>query len=246
MEARAVANAIFESQVAMCDLVSHGATRRFGGATAMVSGIDHPNFNAVSPMGPTNADEISDALAYLKGLGPPYSAMLIRGEDDYLGPTLRAAGMSAVYEIPAMVCLDFRPVSWPDGLIRVDGPDAVDAHRQLIVDSFKLPPDLVAALVGTDLVSHPMASVVAGYVGGHPVTTALSIRIDDIIAVFNVATDQNHRGKGYGAAATAAVMEPSFTAGATAAVLQSSPSGLSVYQSLGFATVGMQDRWGFI
>jgi ribosomal protein S18 acetylase RimI-like enzyme len=245
MEARAVANAIFEAQVAMCDLVSPGGSKRFGGTTAMVSGIDHPNFNTASPSGPSNAEEMTDALAYLERLGAPYSAMLLRGEDDDHTPTLEAAGMVELYEIPAMVCLDFRTAPWPKGLIRAEGIDAVDAHRQLIVESFKLAPDLVAALVGTALASDPMTSLVVGYVEGHPVTTALSIRIGDVIAVFNVATDPNHRGKGYGAAATSAVLEPGFADGIDAAVLQSSPSGLSVYESLGFVTVGMQDRWGF-
>jgi predicted GNAT family acetyltransferase len=51
------------------------------------------------------------------------------------------------------------------------------------------------------------------------------------------ATPGEHRGRGYGAALTAAAAQGGFASGADLAWLQSSAMGLSVYRRLGFREV---------
>jgi predicted GNAT family acetyltransferase len=52
-----------------------------------------------------------------------------------------------------------------------------------------------------------------------------------------VATPEEHRGKGYGAAITTEAVRAGFDAGADLAGLQSSPMGESVYRRIGFRKV---------
>ena len=58
-----------------------------------------------------------------------------------------------------------------------------------------------------------------------------------------MATPESRRGRGHGALATAQAVADGFAAGATAAFLQSSPMGYSVYDKLGFTTVERWQQW---
>jgi ribosomal protein S18 acetylase RimI-like enzyme len=77
-----------------------------------------------------------------------------------------------------------------------------------------------------------------GRVGGEPVSTSVGYTVADTVGIFNVATPEEHRGRGYGAALTAAAARGGFAQGAELAWLQSSAMGLSVYRRLGFRDVG--------
>ena len=72
---------------------------------------------------------------------------------------------------------------------------------------------------------------------GRDVSTAVGFIIDGTTGIFSVATPEEHRGRGYGAAITAQAVRDGFHAGADLAGLQSSPMGESVYRRLGFREV---------
>jgi N-acetylglutamate synthase len=57
------------------------------------------------------------------------------------------------------------------------------------------------------------------------------------VGVFNVATAEAFRRRGFGAAATRAVLREGLERGASVAILQSSPAGHGVYEALGFREV---------
>ena len=60
------------------------------------------------------------------------------------------------------------------------------------------------------------------------------VRSDETAGVYNVVTLPAHRGKGYGASVTWAVVAEGARRGCTHAVLQASESGYPVYRRMGF------------
>jgi GNAT superfamily N-acetyltransferase len=79
-----------------------------------------------------------------------------------------------------------------------------------------------------------------GEIAAEPVVTGMSVTVDSAVGIFNVATVEHHRRRGYGAALTARAVNDAVRDGAAWAWLQSSDDGYGVYEHLGFSTV---ERW---
>lgn len=75
------------------------------------------------------------------------------------------------------------------------------------------------------------------------VSTALGAIHREVVGIFNVATPAEHRGKGYGALATAAAVRQGSDQGCDLAYLQSSPMGYRVYERLGFTEAESWTQW---
>jgi len=77
-----------------------------------------------------------------------------------------------------------------------------------------------------------------------PVACSVGFIDNRSLTVFNVATVEEHRGKGYGAAMTMKAVIDGRDQGCDVAFLQSSEMGFSVYERLGFETIFKYDLWG--
>jgi predicted GNAT family acetyltransferase len=75
---------------------------------------------------------------------------------------------------------------------------------------------------------------------GVPVATSFGVVRNGHVAVFNVSTVPEYRRRGYARAATQAVLNAAFTAGAHTALLHCTPAGRHVYESMGFA---VREEW---
>ena len=74
-----------------------------------------------------------------------------------------------------------------------------------------------------------------GYAEGRPICAAATCTGPEGIGLYSVATSFAYRGRGYGEAITrAAIDRASLQFGTTRAILQSTTSGLALYQRLGF------------
>jgi N-acetylglutamate synthase len=80
--------------------------------------------------------------------------------------------------------------------------------------------------------------VLTGLIDGHPVSTATLVLSDAVAGVYNVATADPNRGRGYGAALTWAVVSEAARRGGQIASLQASALGGPVYESMGFRHLG--------
>ena len=74
---------------------------------------------------------------------------------------------------------------------------------------------------------------------GRLVSVAMTLVLGDDLAIHYVATESDHRGQGLATRMLATVIEDAQNAGMRSATLQASPDGLSVYQRMGFQTVGL-------
>ena len=118
----------------------------------------------------------------------------------------------------------------------------VRRHALVAAEAFGAPAEIFDAL-GAAVAADPGTSVLVGSVGEDDVTTGLAMTIHDRTGVFNVATLPRYRRRGFGAAITASLVADGAARGGRRAWLQSSASGVGVYQGLGFRTVAMWQCW---
>lgn len=102
-----------------------------------------------------------------------------------------------------------------------------DSVRPVFEHALALPPNPPSQL-GTFVVS----------LAGKPSATALGVVVDDVVAIYNVATVPEARERGLGSFATRLTMQHGLEAGARTAILEASEMGHSVYRRLGFREVG--------
>jgi hypothetical protein len=234
--------AVVEAMGVFAAHTTDGFIERVGGATGTVTGLGHPAFNHVTVTGEASADDLRLVALAVDAAGFPWCAMLRDGEDD--DSWAEALGLQPADEtVPLMVATHPRPAPWPDELDQARGAWTAGMHRALLYDAFDLPETMVDPLVTEELAADPAVDIVVGLSDGVPVTTAMAVRVGDAIGIFDVATTRDERGRGYGAAATWAVMEPAFAAGVRLASLQTSPLGRSVYERLGYEIVADHRRW---
>ena len=155
--------------------------------------------------------------------------------------TRRAAaelGLTHSELVPGMVLQPGELVE-PSGLaVEVDliATTEVDATNEILATCFDAPKELFDRFCGV-CTAVDEASWYVARVADEVVATALGVTIDRVTGVFNVATAPEHRGRGYGAALTARVVQDGLHGGAKLAFLQSSDIGHSVYRRLGFRDV---------
>lgn len=139
-------------------------------------------------------------------------------------------------------------VEGPPGLevVRVTGLRELDRFTGPFASAFEMSPGTANALrdafarLGFD---HPYRHVL-GCLRGRPVATASWFDAAGTAGLFNVGVPSNRRHRGLGAAITAAALADVAACGHAEAVLASTPSGLGVYERLGFRDLGA--RWELV
>jgi GNAT superfamily N-acetyltransferase len=214
-----------------------------GPITATASGLPIAFFNGAFAVGPAaDPDEaIRDVLDFFAARQVPYLLWVRAGSDEPLVAAARAAGLTDAGGPPLMALAAIPPAPpVPEGLeisLAVDAAD-LEAHREVLTAGFGMPPVVAQTFIGRDLLSQPDLAVAVGRVDGVPVSTALLARTGDTAGVYNVATSPGHQRKGYGEAATWAVVAEGARRGCTHAVLQASEAGYPVYLRMGFDDIG--------
>ncbi|RMF23739.1 MAG: GNAT family N-acetyltransferase [Deltaproteobacteria bacterium] len=166
-------------------------------------------------------------------------------DDSDLGRAAAEAEMREWGELPAMVTeaplerpatTDDCRLSWVDA-----AQTAEDFHRVAAEawQTYDIPPDATDYVFGSGrLLLLPHVQAVVAYTGDSPAAAAFVLMSHEIAGVYWVSTIPAARGRGLAAACTQAVTNRAFELGARAVCLQASPMGRSVYERLGFSTIG--------
>ncbi|MEJ8281638.1 GNAT family N-acetyltransferase [Pseudonocardia spirodelae] len=213
-----------------------GRSLRVPGAVLADLGSPFGYDNAVVLTAPADDDRIGTVLRTAAGFFPPQRWWVLLS----LFPLPHAPGLTPVGHPPLM----FRPPGpyppVPPGLTVRVVPDApAEDFERVLVAGFGL------ADVGRPAVADPrltggLVHLVVGYVDGRPVATAGAAVHHGIVELDWVATLPGHRGRGYGAAVTAAACA---VAPELPAVLISSDDGRPVYHRLGFWDLFRATMW---
>ncbi len=184
----------------------------------------------------------------VKGMRLPHCLQIRPGCGPELASLAGSRGMTLESPIPLMrrdsSGPDLAPIAGHASLvIRELAAGDSQLHVAIASAGFEAPPALFEAVVTPAVLALPGFHCYVGSVDRQPVTTAVGIVEEDHVGIYNVATLQAHRGRGYGAAITARAVLDGYAATASFALLQSSDAGFRVYQQLGFRTLENWAVW---
>jgi ribosomal protein S18 acetylase RimI-like enzyme len=214
--------------------------RRDGYDFLFIPQIPIAPFNGVWPLADDAAPALEDALAEVEATGVPISVQLRPDQAPACAAEARRLGLTKELALPAMVVreADLRAPT-VDGLSisTVDG----DSERKLAIETaatgFGAPVAIFEPIYRDRVLALDGFRVYVARSGDDVVSTSIGYTMGDAAAIFNVATPAAHRGRGYGAAVTAAAALGGFADGAELVWLQASEMGFSVYRGLGFEQV---------
>jgi hypothetical protein len=177
----------------------------------------------------------------------PWNLQLRPGYSAELAAALSERGLVETEAIPFMVLPDVERLreAVPAGadLRTLESFTDLASALELLERGFGMPPALTRHLFPIRMFSLPGVATSILRADDVDVSTALGALDGDICGVFNVATPEEHRRRGFGAIATVHAVLHAARNGATSAYLQSSPMGFSVYERLGFDTVEHWQQW---
>jgi GNAT superfamily N-acetyltransferase len=172
-------------------------------------------------------------------LGTPFAVMTRAGRTPAVEEAARELGLTNEIRIPGMTVTPAGLQSPPSDVqvIRVETADGLAQALAVGASGFGVPDELVASLYALEVAELEGLRYYLARADGRDVSTAVGFTIDSTVGIFSVATPEDHRGRGYGAAITAHAVRDGFATGADLAGLQSSPMGEPVYRRLGFREV---------
>lgn len=228
-----------------------GIVQRFDGVVLFATGLPVHLFNqVVIEHGDATPDAIAEAVTAMRERSETFVVNLRRGTDDRFVPVMAELGLALPADAAPMPGMAVHPISRrpdqgpADLVIRlVEDQAGMEDHFRTAAAGFGMPEELLRAFVPADQWRQDGRAVYVGFVDGQPVTTGLGVRTGRTIGVYNIATTEGARRRGYGAAMTERVAADGAAAGADVAILQSSEMGRRIYERLGYRTVVEYDGW---
>jgi GNAT superfamily N-acetyltransferase len=240
-QSRAAADANFAASFRK--LVQYGPdadSRDVGGVLAFISGLPIGLFNGCLIIGKTDPRALGDAIRWVDGAALPFRVWMRDGTRPELAAVPARYGLAlhprrypgmALHPLPT-------PPRPPAGVAvrRVRDRKALDEHRAILTAAGATP-SVAEGLLPDALLTDPDVGLLTAYLDARPVGTALAIRSETTVGIYNVGTAPSARRRGVGTAATWAAIAEGRRWGCDLAVLQSSEMAESIYGSMGFRTV---------
>ncbi len=214
-----------------------------GPLTCVATGIPAAFFNGAYLSAPTSEPErlVTAAIDFFAERDLPW-LLWVR---DGVGPALLAAGRSAgLRDAGGPPAMGLAPIGEapppPDGL-RVEIATTAEQlrdHASMLRDGFVLPQEIIDRIVRPALLEVAGLAVFVGRVDDEPVSCSLLAISGTTAGIYNVATPEPFRGRGYGEALTWAAVVEGAQRGCSHAVLQASEAGYPIYRRMGFVDLG--------
>jgi predicted GNAT family acetyltransferase len=212
----------------------------------LVTGEPHPLGNLAVVTDPSDLATMRAAIGPLLTCGLPTAVLYPQGVSDAVARSLLASGYADAGTMPAMA-VDIEHLAataLPPGYewARVGEGDDGRAWADTLAVGYGLPLGLARMMsperLGADMASDAPLQFFAIHRNGKAVATSMLYLADGLAGIYCVATQEEERGKGFGAHVTAEPLRAALRIGYRVGVLQSSPAGHSVYLGLGFADIG--------
>jgi len=193
---------------------------------------------ARTSFGPDAEDRIRETVAWFRDRGTPFRWWLTPSvQPPDLIRKLAANGLRHFYFATGMAAdiSDGGPIRDVSGLeiIRVADQSTLSTWIDVFAEGFSMPDK--AKTVWRDVYSRlDTWRHFLGILDGKPIATTSLCLGGAIGGIFHVVTLPEARGRGVGAAITAAALRDAASAGCRVAALQSSEMAVSVYRSIGF------------
>jgi GNAT superfamily N-acetyltransferase len=244
MSDAAAVEAFYRTWQLMGDVLDGAWLRRTAYGVVGATGLPLPTMNGLwSGEAELSVDEAARSLDDVVDAGLPYCLQCPTSVHPSVAAMAHERGMQQIDDVPLMRATG--PVdARADGLtVRQISTAQADLHVAIAAAAFGGPAEVFLPFVSPRVLAEPAVRVYVGEAAGTPVTTGVGVTVGDAVGVFTVGTLPAHQRKGYGAAVTARIVADGLAGGAGWAWLQSSPSGLPVYERLGFRTVDTWQCW---
>jgi len=219
--------------------------------TLIFCGLNYAAFNAALLTRPV---EDSAELAHLiRTSSAQFEAKRLRWTywlcEDFLNPALgRQAphifsrhGLRQLTKAPGMYAEQLRSPEHqlPSVEVRlVDDKTTRATFAEIMSVAFEIPHSVSSAVYGSERGWSGGFKGYIGYVNGRAVTTAAAMITGDVIGLYSVATLPQHRRLGFAEAIVREVIEEARAKeGVRRTILQSTASGLSLYEKMGYQTL---------
>ncbi len=211
--------------------------------TLATSGLPLAFFNGAYVTGPIAdpAQTLSEATDFFASRGVPWLLWARPGVATDLVDLAEAAGMKRGSGPPQMILAPINespapPAELSIGIVTDAG--GLEQHAEMLRLGFGMPREVTDRLIGPGILRAPGVVVFVGTVDRAPVSCSL-LSISGLTAgIYNVATPEAFRGRGYGEALTWAASAEGARRGCTHAALQASPAGYPIYSRMGFTDLG--------
>ena len=150
-------------------------------------------------------------------------------------------GLNHAFTLPFMIktlgAPDLEVPERPGMDVRVVAMDEGQTYQDALAAGYEAPPAVFAKFSTPSVLSATGMTAFVVCESGVPVSTSFGVLRDGHVGVFNISTRPSHRLRGYGRAATQAVLRHAHQQGAHTAFLHCTPAGRKVYESLAFEVV---------
>jgi GNAT superfamily N-acetyltransferase len=218
-------------------LTARSAVVRDGGWQLIDAGMDLPQFNLALATGAGGGvPQPGVPMDWFAERGVRFSFMLRAPGDERLMRQAQLAGYEVAEREPSMLCSALPPLEpLPAGLTvrTVKTPEDIERYGRVDGEAWH---ELTLGIART-VADFPDFTMLLGEADGEPVATSMAVVTGGIVGIYNVQTRPALQGRGIGRAMTLAAIDIGRAARCTAASLQSTAAGVSVYQKLGFEPV---------
>jgi hypothetical protein len=158
-----------------------------------------------------------------------------------LSRTCEDFGLRLSAEMPGLAADAIYPLTRkvpPLDVRLVRSAESLEDFRLLGSSCFHVPPVWFSEVFDAEVPKHQKFICWVGYASGVPVATAATISSHGVIGVYNVATGQEYRQRGYAEAITRYAIDAALReTEAESVVLQSTAQGLNLYARMGFQVI---------
>lgn len=250
-EVRAVADNLLEALRFFGRARSDAEILDIAGASLIFCGLNYAAFNAAVQAEPVNDDKAA-LIRLIQASAAQFDSRNLRWTywlcDDFMSKPLRREapsifgryGLRPLTEAPGMYAATLARPQRPLPPIEVR-PVADDRTRAAFADimsaTFEIPRSVSASVYGAERAWLGDFRGYVGYSNGQAVTTAATRITDSVIGLYSVATLPRYRRMGFAESIMRQVIEQAKRAGIGQTVLQSTASGLSLYEQMGYRKV---------
>lgn len=232
------------ASLTMFAAIQPGGSVRRGerGTCELIVAVPMPLMNGViSIAAEPDPEEIARFAAAPELKAHPWSIQ-IRAErfDDRIAKIAAEHGLVQRISVPFMRKeLTEADTVLPESAASVRALTAADSalYQRSLAAGFEVPREALTRLVSPIALEHPAVRAYVAEVDGVAVATSFAVFVGETAGVFNVSTPPEHRRRGYGTLASAAVLRDAYAMGARTAFLHSAPPAVSLYERLGFRTM---------
>ncbi len=227
-----------------------GEFRGFPGVTCFRNPLPFVPFNMAFVEDPTVLNRaVLDAVhAFYREMRTEWSLVVPPGHARAFETTLKHIAVSSRLTMPEMILPREADHAWPSPpnlqVRRIRDLDELRDWMEVASIAYGMgDPRFFDRLASPAALDAPGMAHFIGLMHGRPVATSSLYIRNGVAGVHGVSTLPEVRGKGFGAAMSAAVVRDGFSHGCHTVALQATPSGFPVYFRMGFRHVFDFEEW---